>query len=354
MDNPKTSRSTAKDEILKDLDKAQLRVEMMPGNVLTDEENDNERNSFERRYCDVASKILSLIQKIQNEEQEIIAGTNVRSRSESNSIDDNKTSVFHFSQQKLDLHEQVDQVVTIESVISVEDELSPKERERKTHFFDTIKRDAQGPVIANLPPQNNPADLGDSHAGVVKPFRFRTYRYVITADIEKMYRQILIDLVDTDYQRILWRDHPNEELKTYRLTTLTYGTKPASFIATRCLVELAVRNQNVNPLASSIIKRDFYMDDLLTGPDTIAELSAICEDVSTILQGGGFNLRKSTSNAKSKWRNPDTTPAVGSLVLIADDDLPPLRWNLARITELHFGNDGLPRVASLKTKNGAT
>jgi hypothetical protein len=58
--------------------------------------------------------------------------------------------------------------------------------------------------------------------------------------------------------------------------------------------------------------------------------------------------------ARSKWRNPDTTPAVGSLVLIADDDLPPLRWNLARITELHFGKDGLPRVASLKTKNGAT
>jgi hypothetical protein len=126
--------------------------------------------------------------------------------------------------------------------------------------------------------------------------RFRTHRYVITADIEKMYRQILIDSVDTDYQRILWRDHPNEELKTYRLTTLTYGTKPASFIATRCLVELAVQNQNVNPLASSIIKRDFYMDDLLTGADTISELSAICEDVSTILQGGGFNLRKWTSN----------------------------------------------------------
>jgi hypothetical protein len=58
--------------------------------------------------------------------------------------------------------------------------------------------------------------------------------------------------------------------------------------------------------------------------------------------------------ARSKWRNPDTTPAVGSLVLIADDDLPPLRWNLARITELHLGKDGLPRVASLKTKNGAT
>jgi hypothetical protein len=135
--------------------------------------------------------------------------------------------------------------------------------------------------------------------------RFRTHRYVNTIDIEKIYRQILIDSVDTDYQRILWRDLPNEELKTYRLTTLTYGTKPASFIATRCLIELAVQNQNVNPLASSIIKRDFYMDDLLTGADTISELSTICEDVSTILQGG-FNLRKWTSNV------PRTSPKINN------------------------------------------
>jgi hypothetical protein len=105
------------EEILKDFDKAQLRVEIMPGSILTDEENDNERDFFERRYCDVASKIYSLIQKSQNEEQ-ITAGTYYRSRSESNSIDDNKTSLFHFLQQELDLHEQVNQVVTIENVNS--------------------------------------------------------------------------------------------------------------------------------------------------------------------------------------------------------------------------------------------
>jgi hypothetical protein len=316
---------------------------------------------------------------------------------------DNKTKTLcHFSQQKLDLHEQVEKFFSIESVNAVADKLSPEERECETHFCNTIKRDAQGRFIARLPFRSNPPDLGDSHAGAVKRFRslesklnrhpelkeqysnfmteyrqlnhmellkdptinfenscylphhavlkqsssttklravfdasfittnnkclndnllggpviqddlfsilirFRTHRYVITADIEKMYRQILIDSVDTDYQRILWRDHPNEELKTYRLTTLTYGTKPASFIATRCLVELAVQNQNVNPLASSIIKRDFYMDDLLTGADTISELSTICEDVSTILQGGGFNLRKWTSNV------PLTPPKINN------------------------------------------
>jgi hypothetical protein len=48
------------------------------------------------------------------------------------------------------------------------------------------------------------------------------------------------------------------------------------------------------------------MDDLLTGADTISELSAICEDVSTILQGGGFNLRKWTSNV------PLTSPKMNN------------------------------------------
>ena len=55
---------------------------------------------------------------------------------------------------------------------------------------------------------------------------------------------------------------------------------------------------------------------------------------------------------RSKWTRPCNTPTVGSLVLIVEDDVHPLQWNLARITELHYGKDGLPRVASLKTKSG--
>ena len=57
---------------------------------------------------------------------------------------------------------------------------------------------------------------------------------------------------------------------------------------------------------------------------------------------------------RSKWTRPCNTPTVGSLVLIVEDDVHPLQWNLARITELHYGKDGLPRVASLKTKSGVT
>lgn len=55
---------------------------------------------------------------------------------------------------------------------------------------------------------------------------------------------------------------------------------------------------------------------------------------------------------RPKWRQEQPNVSVGNLVLIKDENLPPSRWTLARITELCPGNDGLVRVAKLKTKNG--
>lgn len=57
--------------------------------------------------------------------------------------------------------------------------------------------------------------------------RFRTHNYVLTVDIVKMYRQILMTDEHRDYQRILLRSDPNLPIKIYRLNTITYGTVPA-------------------------------------------------------------------------------------------------------------------------------
>lgn len=66
--------------------------------------------------------------------------------------------------------------------------------------------------------------------------RFQKHQYAITADVEKMLRQIMIAEEDQDWQRIVWRSQPDEALKSYRLTTVTYGTTSAAFMATTCLV----------------------------------------------------------------------------------------------------------------------
>ena len=69
--------------------------------------------------------------------------------------------------------------------------------------------------------------------------RFRTYQIAFTADIAKMYRQVRIHEDDRRLQRILWRRSADEQLRTYELSTVTYGTASAPYLATRCLQQLA-------------------------------------------------------------------------------------------------------------------
>ncbi|KAH8321117.1 hypothetical protein KR067_001483 [Drosophila pandora] len=57
---------------------------------------------------------------------------------------------------------------------------------------------------------------------------------------------------------------------------------------------------------------------------------------------------------RSKWRTPGPVIAVGDKVLVKDENLPPMKWPLARILELVPGRDGVHRVAVLKTAVGVT
>jgi len=83
--------------------------------------------------------------------------------------------------------------------------------------------------------------------------RFRKHFYVISVDVEKMYRQVVIANEDCDMQRILWRSNPSEQLETYHLLTVTYGTTPASFMSTQCLAALAEENNLEFPGSSKAI-----------------------------------------------------------------------------------------------------
>ncbi|XP_050431415.1 uncharacterized protein LOC126839984 [Adelges cooleyi] len=151
--------------------------------------------------------------------------------------------------------------------------------------------------------------------------RFRKYQYVITSDIEKMFRQIEISEQDWDLQRILWRADPSKTLQTYRLTTVTYGTTPASFLSTQCLISLAEQNEQTYPRASSVIRQDFYMDDLMTGCDTEAECLQLQQEVSTILDSAKMPLRKWCSNSESVLKGIGKNEQDPLFTLdISDDD----------------------------------
>ncbi|XP_047538693.1 uncharacterized protein LOC125072211 [Vanessa atalanta] len=124
--------------------------------------------------------------------------------------------------------------------------------------------------------------------------RFRHYSYVMTADIEKMYRQVLIHQNQRHLQNIIWRDDPSKELSIFQLNTVTYGTASAPFLAVRCLKQLALECED--NLISEIINNDFYVDDLVTGTQSIDNLIKIRDSICEVLSKGYFNLRKIKSN----------------------------------------------------------
>ncbi len=74
------------------------------------------------------------------------------------------------------------------------------------------------------------------HANIVDILnRFRKFNVAITADVKKMFRQILIDKRHRKWQRILWRESPNKPLQVYELKTVTYGMACSPFNAIRAL-----------------------------------------------------------------------------------------------------------------------
>lgn len=126
--------------------------------------------------------------------------------------------------------------------------------------------------------------------------RFRQHYCVIGADVEKMYRRVLVSEQQRDLQRIIWRKSPDEELTHYRLNTVTYGMTSASYLAIRCLIEAANEESQTFPEACRVIKRDFYVDDLLSGAPSISEAIQLKNEIAHILQKRGFLLRQWVSN----------------------------------------------------------
>lgn len=126
--------------------------------------------------------------------------------------------------------------------------------------------------------------------------RWRKHQIVLTADIEKMYRQIKISTDDQSYHRIMWRFSKSEPIQEYQLTTVTYGTASAPYLAIKTLQQLAEDEKAKYPAASKIAKRDFYVDDLLTGAESQKEAKELQKEITSLMKSGGFNIRKWTSN----------------------------------------------------------
>ncbi|GFS90224.1 integrase catalytic domain-containing protein [Trichonephila clavipes] len=102
-------------------------------------------------------------------------------------------------------------------------------------------------------------------------------------------------------QRILWRENMDEPIKTFELSTVTYGTTSAPFLATRTLKQLALDEAGNFPLGSSVVMSDMYIDDVLTGAETLLEAKELKNQLINIFAKGGPVVAKAKIFLQKLW-----------------------------------------------------
>jgi len=88
-----------------------------------------------------------------------------------------------------------------------------------------------------------------------------------------MYRQVKVSVSDCNLQRIVYRNSLENPVIDYRLLIVTYRTKSASFLVTKCISQLA--NDTTVLYVNRAISEDFYVDNLITGASSIDECYSI-------------------------------------------------------------------------------
>lgn len=96
--------------------------------------------------------------------------------------------------------------------------------------------------------------------------RIRQHRHLFATDITMMYRQIQVHPDDWNLQRILWIDEELQET-SFQLTTVTYGTRSAPYLAVRSLIQLVKDEGHRFPLAIRLIEDYRYVDDIFGGAE---------------------------------------------------------------------------------------
>ncbi|XP_055604514.1 uncharacterized protein LOC129752769 [Uranotaenia lowii] len=133
-------------------------------------------------------------------------------------------------------------------------------------------------------------------------FRFRQYPVAVTADISEMFHQIMIDPVDQQAQRFLWRSDPRSSPEIYVMNVATFGATCSPAAAQFVKNKNAREFRNSYPRAVEGITQRHYVDDYADSFETSEEATRVSSEVRLIHAAGGFNIRG--------WRSNDTNVLV--------------------------------------------
>ena len=126
--------------------------------------------------------------------------------------------------------------------------------------------------------------------------RFWFHRVALTTDVSRMYRAVELTSSDRNLHRFVWRKDPDEQLRDYRMTRVTFVVSASSFAANMSVKQNAFDLTLEYPQAAVAVEKSFYVDDGLTGANSIEEAVELQKQLQDLFSRGGFLLRKWNSN----------------------------------------------------------
>ncbi len=177
--------------------------------------------------------------------------------------------------------------------------------------------------------------------------QFRTHTIGMSADISKMFREVGLAESDRDLHRFLHEDSEGQ-IQDWRMCRVTFGITSSPFLASKALLQVAEDHKIEFPEASQVVKGSFYVDDCLTGADSLSEAKQLRCDLNSLLSLACFTLRKWRSNSCELLADlPSELKEVdNSNLVISPSECPKtlgLHWNTSTDT-LHvctpWGNRG--------------
>ncbi|CAG7818860.1 unnamed protein product [Allacma fusca] len=180
--------------------------------------------------------------------------------------------------------------------------------------------------IRRLLPPTPPGPEGEFHNKrrcYKHSYKVAVLASTLKADIKQMYLCISPHPSHCNFQRILWRDNPQQQLKVLRLKKVTFGVASSPYLAIKTLQTLAEDQKQKYPLAAEVFKRDFYVDDCLSGSNSLEDAICLQQQLIAIM---------SEANVLQKW-SLCSTALLNSVPEEMRESTAPLtfnhdRWNI--------------------------
>lgn len=131
--------------------------------------------------------------------------------------------------------------------------------------------------------------------------RFRCEPVAVMADVEAMFHQVFVPPEDADLLRFLWWPEGNisKDLVEYRMAVHLFGATSSPSCASYALRKCAEDNREFfDATVVNTVLHNFYVDDCLKSVSSEEEAVLLFHNLKALLQKGGFNLTKWTSNSR--------------------------------------------------------